>query len=60
MNGVEFVDLEPGDVKQETSILTYASRSNAQGFGFRANSRWSSLDAGMVAQVAATVNGGVI
>lgn len=54
MNGVEFVDLEPGDVKQETSILTYASRRN------RANSRWSSLDAGMVAQVAATVNGGVI
>ena len=39
VNGAGFVDLVPGDAKQETSILTYASRSNTQGLEFRANSR---------------------
>ena len=39
VNGAGFVDLMPGDAKQETSILTYTSRSNAQGLEFRANSR---------------------
>ena len=33
VNGAGFVDLEPGEAKQETSILTYTSRRN------RANSR---------------------
>ena len=39
VNGAGFVDLEPGEAKQETSILTYTSRSNTQGLEFRANSR---------------------
>ena len=33
VNEAGFVDLEPGEAKQETSILTYTSRRN------RANSR---------------------
>ena len=37
VNGAGFVDLEPGEAKQETSILTYTSRRN------RANSRRPSL-----------------
>ena len=46
VNGAGFVDFEPGEAKQETSILTYTSRSNTQGLEFRANSRWPSLVAG--------------